>query len=81
MFGNEQEKPEPIPEQEVIYAPRPTTVTQKPTLVNSISSTHPTTYQIQVSGPGLNTTLSITEEEDISIAIALLEKIRRQLRA
>jgi len=79
--GNEQEKPEPIPEQEVIYAPRPTTVTQKPTLVNSISSTHPTTYQIQVSGPGLNTTLSITEEEDISIAIALLEKIRRQLRA
>lgn len=78
---NRQEKPEPIPAQEVIYAPRPTTVTQKPTLVNSISSTHPTTYQIQVSGPGLNTTLSITEEEDISIAIALLEKIRRQLRA
>lgn len=41
----------------------------------------PTTYQIQVSGPGVNTTLSITEEEDITIAIALLEKIRRQLKA
>ena len=38
-------------------------------------------YQIQVSGPGVNTTLSITEEEDITIAIALLEKIRRQLKA
>ncbi|MCC3152979.1 hypothetical protein Q3A66_08505 [Hymenobacter sp. BT770] len=38
-------------------------------------------YQIQVSGPGINTSLSITEEEDITIAIALLEKIRRQLKA
>ncbi|ALW86192.1 hypothetical protein AUC43_14485 [Hymenobacter sedentarius] len=37
-------------------------------------------YQIQVSGPGVNTTLSISEEEDITIAIALLEKIRRQLK-
>jgi len=42
---------------------------------------NPTAYQIQVSGPGVNTTLSITEEEDITIAIALLEKIRRQLKA
>ena len=39
-----------------------------------------TEYQIQISGPGVNTNLSITEEEDISLAIALLEKIRRQLR-
>ncbi|WP_210515527.1 hypothetical protein [Hymenobacter terricola] len=38
-------------------------------------------YQIQVSGPGVNTTLSITEEDDVAIAIALLEKIRRQLKA
>ena len=38
-------------------------------------------YQIQVSGPGVNTTLSITDEEDIAIAIALLQKIRRQLNA
>lgn len=42
---------------------------------------NPTAYQIQVSGPGVNTALSITEEEDITIAIALLEKIRRQLKA
>ena len=38
-------------------------------------------YQIQISGPGVNTVLSISEEEDISLAIALLEKIRRQLNA
>jgi len=34
-----------------------------------------------VIGPGINTNLSITEEEDITIAIALLEKIRRQLKS
>ena len=40
-----------------------------------------TGYQMQMSGPGVNTSLDITEEADIAIAIALLEKIRRQLRA
>jgi len=40
-----------------------------------------TGYQLQVIGPGINTNLSITEEEDITIAIALLEKIRRQLKS
>ena len=39
------------------------------------------TYQMQMSGPGVNTSLDISEEDDIAIAIALLEKIRRQLRA
>jgi hypothetical protein len=39
------------------------------------------TYQLQISGPGLNTTLSILEEDDLVIAQALLEKIRRQLKA
>ncbi|GAB3866483.1 hypothetical protein GCM10028824_07130 [Hymenobacter segetis] len=38
-------------------------------------------YQIQISGPGVNTELSITEEEDIILAMALLEKIRRQIKA
>lgn len=36
-------------------------------------------YQVQISGTGINTILAITEEEDISLAIALLEKIRRQI--
>ena len=39
------------------------------------------TYQMQMSGPGVKTSLDISEEDDIAIAIALLEKIRRQLRA
>lgn len=38
-------------------------------------------YQMQMSGPGVNTILEITDEDDLTIAIALLEKIRRQLRA
>jgi hypothetical protein len=38
-------------------------------------------YQLNITGPGVNTSLDVTHEEDISIAIALLEKIRRQLRA
>lgn len=38
-------------------------------------------YQIQVNGPGVSTNLSITDENDIAIAIALLEKIRRQLKS
>ena len=37
-------------------------------------------YQIEISGPGVNSNLSITEEADIILAIALLEKIRRQLK-
>lgn len=37
-------------------------------------------YQMQMSGPGVNTLLDITDEADLAIAIALLEKIRRQLR-
>lgn len=37
-------------------------------------------YQMQVSGPGVNTSLDITDEDDLTIATALLEKIRRKLR-
>ena len=37
-------------------------------------------YQVHVNGLGINTSLSIFDEEDIAIAIALLEKIRRQLK-
>jgi hypothetical protein len=38
-------------------------------------------YQMQMSGPGVNTSLDITDEDDLAIAMALLEKIRRRLRA
>jgi len=36
-------------------------------------------FQIQISGPGVNTLLTITEKADLSIAYALLDKIKRQL--
>jgi len=38
-------------------------------------------YQIQITGPGISTALAIVEEDDITLAIALLEKIRRQLKS
>jgi hypothetical protein len=38
-------------------------------------------YHLQLNGPGMDTSLVITEEEDIDLVINLLEKIRRQLRA
>ena len=37
-------------------------------------------YQVQLSGPGLNTVLTIAEEADLDLVQALLDKIRRQLR-
>lgn len=40
-----------------------------------------TGYQLNITGPGVNTSIEVTHEEDIAIAIALLEKIRRQLRS
>ena len=49
--------------------------------INPMLSTPRVGYQMQMSGPGVNTSLDITDEDDITIAIALLEKIRRQLRA
>ena len=36
-------------------------------------------YQLQLSGPGMNTTLAIEDADDLNLAQALLEKIRRQL--
>ena len=58
---------------------RPTTVGANSKLMEITNDTQ--SYQIQISGPGVNTMLSISEEEDISLAIALLEKIRRQLKS
>lgn len=43
--------------------------------------TEATGYQMQMSGPGVNTILNISDEDDLAIAIAMLEKIRHQLRA
>ncbi|MBO2012537.1 hypothetical protein [Hymenobacter negativus] len=40
-----------------------------------------TGYRLSITGPGVSTSLDVTHEDDIAIAIALLEKIRRQIRA
>ena len=45
-----------------------------------IRATNQGTYLMQMSGPGISTSLDITDEDDLSIAMALLEKIRRKLR-
>lgn len=37
-------------------------------------------YKVQITGPGVDTTLSVTDEDDLSLVVALLNKIRRQLR-
>ncbi|OGX85176.1 hypothetical protein BEN47_02275 [Hymenobacter lapidarius] len=60
-------------------APTATLPVQAPAV--ELPQTSPPTYQIQVSGPGVNTLLSITDEDDIAIAVALLQKIKRQLNA
>ena len=38
-------------------------------------------YQLQLNGPGVNTTLTIHDLDDLELAQAMLEKIRRQLNA
>jgi hypothetical protein len=37
-------------------------------------------YQIQIKGPGIDTQLTVADEDDLLLMQALLEKIRRQLR-
>jgi hypothetical protein len=94
LFGLIDNQPEdvassrqPEPEIEAVIT-RPTPPPSAPqvpqehqNLNGGASATVNAEYKIQVSGPGVNTSLSITEEEDIAIAVALLEKIRRQLKA
>ncbi|HEX8348796.1 MAG TPA: hypothetical protein VF598_02455 [Hymenobacter sp.] len=79
-------EPKPLVPEETLATSTPPLAPATPVAVRASlpvppSLPNPTAYQIQVSGPGVNTSLSITEEEDITIAIALLEKIRRQLKA
>lgn len=97
LFGLEQapsvmeriERQTPFQPNETNISLLPPTQLPKSATSKAMAQLDPTTgapgplsaYHIQVSGPGVNTTLSITEEADITIAIALLEKIRRQLNA
>ncbi len=58
----------------------PTTQRTEQTRPPTTSRPAPAGYQVQLSGPGLNTTLTIADEADLDLAQALLEKIRRHLR-
>ena len=53
------------------------------TVPESNKAVHPSsptpTYLIQISGPGVDTTLSIVDIDDLAIAQAMLEKIKRQI--
>ncbi len=85
MGDNNPKEPAPITDSEEAVADvSPVAITPSATKASSdpfvLVASSNNTYQIQVSGPGVNTTLSITEEADVAIAIAVLEKIRRQLK-
>ncbi|SFP90010.1 hypothetical protein [Hymenobacter arizonensis] len=77
-------QPEPAvrPEQlhSSVQAPAVAPVLQTSPPIENLSS-NVMTYQLQMSGPGVNTTLTIVDEDDIAIAIALLQKIKRQLKS
>lgn len=85
---NPTEEPESSQPTKSFETPQPMTInipvsnSEPPTIIpQSITpQVLRTDYQIQISGAGVNTNLSITEEADIILAIALLEKIRRQLK-
>lgn len=54
----------------------PTTTPSRPTQSEGSSLL----FRIQLSGPGINTQLDVTEAEDLALIRALLDKIERQLR-
>ena len=49
-----------------------------PTVTTRYESASPA-YKIQINGPGIDTLLSISDEEDLNLVEALMGKIRRQL--
>ena len=70
------QRPDTVVETDIML-PRPVQAAPAPMVMPAPATTG---YQIEISGPGVNTRLSISEEEDITLAVALLEKIRRQLK-
>lgn len=50
------------------------------TQVSMVSQPTDLVYTLSVIGPGINTSLDLTEAVDVEIALALLEKIRRRFR-
>ncbi len=74
--------PEPASAMPLPYPPQAMPAsTPLPAVVNPSGVAELTnSYQVQLSGPGLNTVLTVAEEADLDLVQALLDKIRRQLR-
>lgn len=58
----------------------PTAPLPSPVAQSNQSTGSPVLFHIELSGPGLNTQLDVTEAEDLALVRALLDKIERQLR-
>lgn len=60
--------------------PTPAATVPAPPTAPENSPSSPLLFHIELSGPGLNTQLDVTEMEDLALIRALLDKIERQLR-
>ncbi|MDO7851824.1 hypothetical protein [Hymenobacter convexus] len=76
----EEKTPAPIQVENSIEADYPVREPDSTPKPPAFASNTTFSFELKISGPGLNSILSIVEEEDILIAQALLEKVRRQLR-
>ena len=56
------------------------TTTDQPRLSATPTLTNQVLFRVELTGPGINTQLEVTEVEDLSLIRALLDKIERQLR-
>jgi hypothetical protein len=72
LFGLDQEAPATEP-------PRPQAQPIVP-LSTPAAAPLPLLFRIELSGPGINTQLDVTEAEDLLLVRALLDKIERQLK-
>ncbi|MDO7873754.1 hypothetical protein Q5H93_03350 [Hymenobacter sp. ASUV-10] len=92
LFGlnNIQPTASPVPVDKSSTAPTLPIAQPSPTLVPPATAAAPTppnrppasstpTYLIQISGPGVDTSLSIVDVDDLAIVQAMLEKIKRQI--
>lgn len=74
-----QELNEKVSSPPIVSVPHSSDSTEQ---INSTPQSQPQrTFQLQVTGPGVNSMIDISQEEDLAIALALIEKIRRQLRS
>ena len=75
---SQKSQPAPAPATAAIQAPRASTpAPDAPAPLSPPQNSH---FTVRLTGPGLDTQLVITDEDDLTLVQGLLEKIRRQLR-